>query len=259
MLIFSLLAFAFGTIVGSFLNAVIYRLGREKSAFEGRSYCPNCKHTLSWRDLVPIFSFLVLSGRCRYCRKAISWQYPLVEIATGILFLIVVFFNFPNLLAIGYLLVIVSLLVVIFVYDLLHYIIPDNVVYPAIAFSTAWVILNVVFGTYTIGQGLDYLYSALGAAGFFLLIVLVSKGKWMGVGDIKLAFFMGLVLSLPGILVALFFAFFSGAIIGLGLIMAGKRGLKSEIPFGPFLVSGTFFALFFGEKIANWYLNFLAY
>lgn len=99
--------------------------------------------------------------------------------------------------------------------------------------------------------------AALGAAAFFLLIVLVSRGKWMGVGDIKLAFLMGLFLSFPNILVALFLAFFLGAIIGLGLIFSGRKTLKSEIPFGPFLITGTFIGLFCGGQIINWYLSFL--
>jgi len=101
----------------------------------------------------------------------------------------------------------------------------------------------------------DILMSAFGAAAFFLAIVLVSRGKWMGVGDIKLAFFMGLLLGWPNILTALFLAFFIGAIMGLGLILSGKKTLKSEVPFGPFLVAGTFLALFFSEKLIDLYLT----
>jgi len=96
----------------------------------------------------------------------------------------------------------------------------------------------------------------LGSTAFFLTIVLISRGKWMGIGDIKLAFLMGLILSFPNILVALFLAFFIGAIVGVALIISGKKTLKSEIPFGPFLISGTFLALFFGQKILDWHLSF---
>jgi leader peptidase (prepilin peptidase)/N-methyltransferase len=102
---------------------------------------------------------------------------------------------------------------------------------------------------------LNPLISALLASSFFLTIVLVSKGKWMGLGDVKLAFFMGLFLGWPNILVALFLAFFFGAIIGIGLIAFSKKTLKSEVPFGPFLIIGTFVVLFFGENLINWYLN----
>ena len=97
----------------------------------------------------------------------------------------------------------------------------------------------------------------MGAAGFFFLIWLISRGRWMGFGDVKLGFFMGLFLSWPNILVALFSAFFIGAIIGIGLIIAGKKTLKSQVPFGPFLVTGTFIALFWGQNLINWYINLL--
>ncbi len=266
--------FLFGLIIGSFLNCVIYRLrknGRgQSSAISGRSYCPHCKHTLSWKDLIPVLSFIILRGKCRYCHKRISWQYPLVETATGVLFLLIFNFqfsifnqfsnlNFQTILEPLFLLVISCFLIVIFVYDLKHYIIPDKVIYPAIGIAFIFVILNVVKDpASTMGFFAPLrmtMVSALGAAGFFLLIVLVSKGRWMGVGDIKMAFLMGLLLGWPNILVALFVAFILGAIIGLVLIIARKKTLKSEVPFGPFLVSGTFLALFWGEKVINWYLS----
>jgi len=100
------------------------------------------------------------------------------------------------------------------------------------------------------------LTAAFLASAFFLIIVILSRGKWMGIGDIKLAFLIGLILGWPKILPALFLAFLIGAIIGIGLIVAGKKTLKSEVPFGPFLVTGTFLALFWGEKLINYYLNF---
>jgi len=147
-------------------------------------------------------------------------------------------------------------LIIIFVYDLKHYIIPDGVIYPAILVSSIWYfVFGIFLNLYTKYEILNTIYSALGAALFFLMIVLVSRGKWMGVGDIKLAVLMGLLLGFPNILVALFLAFFIGAIIGVGLILAGKKTLKSEVPFGPFLVAGTFLALFWGQSILNWYLK----
>ena len=238
--------FFFGLIVGSFLNCVIYRLEEGKSFLKGRSFCPDCKHTLSWQDLIPLLSFLILKGKCRYCKKPISWQYPLVELATGILFILILNFSTrPG----GVILFVVScFLIVIFVYDLKHYIIPDKIIYPAIAIA---LIFNFQFSIFNYS-----IFSAFGAAAFFLAIVLVSRGKWMGVGDIKLAFLMGLILGFPNILAALFLAFLIGAIIGVGLIVSQKKTLKSEVPFGPFLVTGTFIALFWGENIINWYLNF---
>ncbi len=269
-LFYLIIIFIFGTIVGSFLNCVIYRLEQGQSFLKGRSYCPHCKHTLSWQDLIPVLSFLFLKGKCRYCKKPISWQYPLVEIFTGIIFLLIFLFSIqlPSLSGgeeeiylfafdFLYYLIISCFLIIIFVYDLKHYIIPDSVIYPAIIVSGIWYFVSGIFlNLYTKYEILNTIYSAFGAAAFFLLIVLISRGKWMGVGDIKLAFLMGLILSWPNILVALFLAFFIGAVIGIGLIVAGRKKLSSEVPFGPFLVTGTFLAILWGGEIVNWYLTF---
>ena len=237
-------------MVGSFLNCVIYRLEKEESFLKGRSYCPRCKHKLGLLDLIPVLSFMWLRGRCRYCHEKISVQYPLVEIATGLLFLLTY-----KLQPTTYNFIIVPFMVAIFVYDLKHYIIPDKVIYPAIAVALACSTLKVAPLTFNVEHAVEYALSAFGAAAFFLAIVLISRGKWMGVGDIKLAFLMGLILGYPNILVALFLAFLIGAIIGVGLMVFGKKTIKSEVPFGPFLVAGTFIALFFGKEIINWYVQ----
>lgn len=256
-----LFIFIFGTIFGSFLNCVIYRLavpekrispngaGREtgNSFLKGRSFCPHCKHILSWQDLIPIFSFLFLKGKCRYCKKLVSLQYPLVEIFTGFLFLLIFQYTKYQIPYTIYELIIACFLIIIFVYDLKHYIIPDRVIYPAIAISGIWCLF--------FNPALITLYSAFGAAAFFLAIVLITRGKGMGVGDIKLAFLMGLFLGWPNILIALFLAFFIGAAIGIILIISNRKTMKSEIPFGPFLVLGTFLALFFGENLIDWYFS----
>jgi len=248
--IFYPIIFIFGLVVGSFLNCVIYRLALPR----GRSYCPYCKHILSWQDLIPVLSFLILKGKCRYCQKKISFQYPLVEIVTGLLFVLIFWhLGFGFDLAFGIWILISCFLIIIFVYDLKHFIIPDKIIYPAIA---------VVF-IYNVLQGPALLMrsglAAILAAGFFLSIVLVSRGRWMGLGDVKLAFLMGLFLGFPNILIALFFAFLIGAIIGVGLILAKRKTLRSEVPFGPFLVTGTFVALFWGERIVQWYLDLFLY
>jgi prepilin signal peptidase PulO-like enzyme (type II secretory pathway) len=248
-----------GLIIGSFLNSIIYRLERSDSGqsfLKGRSFCPHCKHQLSWRDLIPIFSFLILNGKCLYCSKKISWQYPLVELATGLLFVSVYYFLRSDLQwRLDFLIfdfIISSFLIIVFVYDLKYYIIPDKVIYPAIGVALIFDFLK----SDILGIS-GFLLSAFCAAAFFFLIVLISRGKGMGVGDIKLAFLMGLFLGWPNIVVALFSAIVLGAIIGIGLIISGKKTLKSEVPFGPFLVAGTFLALFWGEKIINFYLNLL--
>jgi len=260
-----ILIFIFGLIVGSFLNSIIYRLQTGESFLFKRSFCPHCKHRLGWQDLIPLLSFLILRGKCRYCSQKISLEYPLVELATGIIFLSIFNFQFhytsPSILLPSagpfiYNLLIACFLIIIFVYDLKHYIIPDKIIYPAIGIALLYNIFYSYFVLHSTYYILYSIYPAIGAAAFFLAIVLVSRGKWMGVGDIKLAFFIGLFLGWPNILVALFLAFFIGAIIGVGLIATGKKTLKSEVPFGPFLVTGTFMAMFWGQNIINWYLNF---
>lgn len=274
--------FLTGLAVGSFLNSVIYRLKTGEGFFFPpkspqkflrnlgeltgleRSYCPHCKHALTWQDLIPLLSFLTLKGKCRYCQGKISWQYPLIEISTALIFLLIFNSQFQisdqfsifNFLILIYYWIIASFLIIIFVYDLKHFIIPDKIIYPAILVSGIWYLVSgIFFNLYTKYEILNVIFSALGAAAFFLAIVLISRGRWMGLGDPKLAFFMGLFLGFPNILVALFFSFLIGAIIGIGLIVFRKKALKSEVPFGPFLVTGTLIAFFWGETIISWYLN----
>jgi leader peptidase (prepilin peptidase) / N-methyltransferase len=247
--------FIFGLIIGSFLNCVIFRLEKEESFLKGRSYCPRCKKTLQAIDLIPILSFLILRGKCRYCHKKISKQYPLVELATAILFVLIfqyfgAGFNFAGLM---FSLAIFCFLIVIFVYDLKHFLIPDKIIYPAIALALVYHLFdfkNLLF---------SFLPSALGGFVFFLIIFLISRGKWLGFGDVKLVFLLGLFLGFPNFLVAFFLSFTIGAIIGIGLIVLERKKLKSEVPFAPFLVAGTLIAFFWGEKMLNWYLSLIVY
>jgi len=250
--------FFFGLAAGSFLNCLIHRLPSGEGFLISRSYCLYCKHKLVFTDLIPVLSFLILKGKCRYCQKIISWQYPLVELAAGILFLLPligrdsILTSWPDLF---FYWIFTSFLIIIFVYDLKHYIIPDKIIYPAIVLAFLYNIHQLSIDNQQLV--INNFLAALGAAAFFLIVFLASQGKWVGMGDAKLAFLMGLILGFPNILVALFLAFFLGAIIGIGLVISGKRTLKSEVPFGPFLVTGTFLALFFGKEIINWYLNLL--
>jgi len=243
-----------GVCVGSFLNCAIYRLETKKT-LKGRSFCPKCKKQLEWWDLVPVFSFLVLKGKCRNCKKKISWQYPIVETLTAVIFLLIFstqgelvsVWNFLNL---GFWFYVASVLIVIFVYDFKHYEIPDKVLFPAIA-------ITFLYDLFLTGNISNFLLAGLIGFVFFFSIFFVSKGNWMGFGDVKFAILMGLLLGVSNILLALFLAFFFGAIIGIILMMFEKKGFKSEIPFGPFLVFGTFLALFWGPEIINWYFNLI--
>lgn len=258
-----LFIFFLGLAAGSFINCVIYRLEIGQSFLRGRSYCPDCKHQLNWPDLIPVMSFFILRGKCRHCSRNISWQYPLVEISTGLIFISILNFQFPsfnefsifNFLNLIYYWIIFSFLIIIFIYDLKRYIIPDKVVYPAIGTAFLYQLLKTWgFGFLNL-VGIWDLWLGVLPSFLFLAIILVSRGKWMGLGDFKLAILMGLFLGFPKILVALFLAFFIGAIIGMGLIALGKKEMRSEVPFGPFLVSGAFLSLFFGDQLVSWYLN----
>ena len=253
--------FILGLIFGSLLNTIIYRLRTEEDFVSGRSACPSCGHSLSWDDLIPVFSFLILEGKCRYCKKPISWQYPLVELATGILFLAVfsqnvdlIFdFFFFGTLKIAYLFFAISCLVVIFVYDLKHYLIPNKVIYSLIGGTALWhLISSLFFQTYNLAELLGFVVAGFYSAAFFWIVHVMTRGKGMGMGDVKLGFFMGLFLGYPLILMALFLSFLIGSIVGLGLIVFGHKKFKSEIPLGPFLVSGTFLVMLFGQ----WFLDF---
>ncbi len=265
-----LIVFIFGICIGSFLNCVIYRLAKNESFLFSRSYCPKCGKTLAWYDLIPLLSFLLLRGKCRYCHQKISWQYPIIEALTGFLFLLIFYHQFGGnvsfqdivfslnwrvFLNIAYYLTLTCFFIVIAVYDLKHYSIPDKVVYPAISLVFLYQLFIPHFNVSALYLPL---LSALLASAFFFSLWGVSRGKWMGFGDVQLAFLLGLFLSFPGIIVALFSAIFIGAIIGLGLIAARQKTLKSEVPFGPFLVTGAFIALFWGENIIHYYIHFLS-
>ena len=241
--------FLLGLSIGSFINCLVYRLNYDLT-LKGRSFCPQCKHQLSWYDNVPLLSFILLKGHCRYCGKKISIHYPLVEIGTGILTVLIFFYSFdkyliPNTL---YLMLIGWALMAIFLSDLLYFTIPDEVVYSAIIISIIRLILTTHY---------SLLLSGLGAALFFLLLVLITKGRGMGMGDVKLGALMGLFLGYPGIVIALYLAFLTGALIGVTLILLGKKRLNAHIPFGPFLVGSTITILFYGEQIKSFIFSIL--
>ena len=252
--------FIFGLAIGSFLNVVICRLAAggspalslSKGLVFDRSRCPKCAHTLSWYELVPLVSFAIQRARCRACGEKISWQYPLVELATAFLFVFIYDFlpAYYHGWEVAYLFFVWASLLVLFVFDLKHYIIPNKVLYPLILVVAAHAFFGSGFMVtpYAIA-------SALGASGFFLVQYLVSRGRWIGFGDVKFGIFMGLFLGFPLILVAFFFSYFIGAAIGGVLLALHSKKLQSEIPFGPFLVLGTFIAYFYGSTIMQWYLN----
>jgi prepilin signal peptidase PulO-like enzyme (type II secretory pathway) len=266
LIMLDILFFIIGICVGSFLNVLIYRFeGEKRKSLSGRSFCPHCKEQIKGYDLVPVFSWLILRGKCRGCKKSISIQYPLVELVTGLVFVAMGYFflffdsgqaGMTELGVIDLLfwLFFASSLITIFVYDLKHQIIPDEVVYTALVVGLVYVVANTLLGG-NLPYLTDHLLSGLLVGGFFYALAAISDGKWMGGGDIKLVAFMGLVLGWQGLIVSLYTAFVLGALIGAFTLLSGKKKLGSKIPFGPFLVIGTFAGLLYGEKIISFYVN----
>ncbi len=241
-------SFIFGLVFGSFLNVVVYRLktpprrgGMTKDIIFGRSFCPECKNLLKWYDLIPIVSFIWLRKHCRYCQKKISWQYPIVELISGLLW-VLIFYKFGFSLITIYYLFIFSLFLVIVVYDFKWRIIPDKVVYPAIIIALIYNLFNALS-----------LFAALIAFLFFFMFFYFSKGRAMGLGDAKLAFLIGLFLSPLLAIAAFMLAFIIGAVFGIILIGLGKKSLKSQIAFGPFLVLGATIAFFLSDFIIKFF------
>lgn len=217
---------------------------------------------------MPVISFVLLRCKCRQCKKKISWQYPLVEISTGVLFALTGM-NVVNVSSVNtwilaaHMLVIFSFLVIIFVYDWLYMEISSIVLWAAIIWT---IFFNLFFDWMTQERGISHILNLLTYSGvlgacvgflFFYSLVAVSKEKWMGEGDAYLAILLGLFLGWPKILPAIIIAFLIGAAAGIVLIMTRKKHMKSQVPFAPFLVLGTIISAFFYKEIVSWYFGFL--
>ena len=252
--------FILGLCIGSFLNVLIYRLHRGEKFITGHSKCLFCGHKLYIKDLVPLFSYLLLKGRCRYCKKSFSRQYFLVEFFTGIIFSLIFlniipdknFINFENyeLFKIIFWWIIASFLIIIFVYDLKYYLILDKISIPAIFISF---IFNLLLGN----NLLNLLFAGILAGGFFLLQYFISKGKWVGGGDIRLGFLMGVILGFPTVLTALFIAYILGSIISIILLIGKQKRWSDKIPFGTFLSLATIITMLYGDVVVNWYFSLM--
>jgi leader peptidase (prepilin peptidase)/N-methyltransferase len=238
-----------GLIIGSFLNAVVYRLEAVESLLE-RSHCPHCKKKVRWFDNVPLFSFILLSAKCRDCGEKISWQYPVVELATGVVFALIgnYFFDildFSSLALTMYYLVVFSILMIIFVYDFKYMEIPMLVLWLGTGVSLAFFLFADWQNFQSAASILELrtisgIIGGLVAGGFFYALAAYSKETWMGYGDAYLGLLVGLVVGWPNILVALMLSFTIGALVSVGLIAVSKKTMKSQVPFAPFLITGTF-------------------
>lgn len=258
--------FAFGTIIGSFLNVVILRLPQEEK-LGGRSRCPHCHRMLGPLDLIPVLSFLFLGGKCRGCHKKISPRYFIIEVATGLLFVWAFMLLLPlsvlQIFILARYWLIIAVLIVVFMIDFEHYLILDSVL---VVGSLGLLLLMLPVGFLStrsfLGLGgflLPSLLSAVLCPLPFFLIWHFSGGKWMGFGDVKLAVFLGLALGWPLWPIGLLLGIFLGGLAGILLLLFSNSTLKSRVPFGTFLSIGALAAVFYGNWILHWYISLLGF
>lgn len=253
MTLFYAIIFVFGLCFGSFASVIIYRLRTGKGGIiTGRSACPKCKNELDIRDLIPLISYLVYRKKCRMCRRKISAIYPLLELTMGATFVITtVMIGIAQPWWLAYYLVVSFIFVLLSYYDILYQEVPDEISLPTIILVG---VVGHLAGVYTVGSlWIGFAIPVI----FFTVLFLGSQGRWLGGGDIRIGAIMGFLLGYPNILVGLFFAYFIGAVYStIGLSMK-KFNPKTTIPFGPFLFTGTYIAMFWGTDLVNWYMRFM--
>jgi len=245
-----------GLAVGSFLNVCIDRLPQNKSIAYPPSHCEACQHKLTAKDLIPVFSYLRLRGRCRYCQTSIPRKLMWVELATGVIFALL-YWHYGLSPELGVMAFYACLFIVIFVIDLEHSLILNKVVYPTMV--VALLLSLYPWPWFSESMGIRVAYAALGGAiGFvvFLLIALVSRGG-MGWGDVKLAALIGLATGFPLVFVAIIMAAILGGIVAVVLLATRRRGRREMIPFGPFLAVAAMVTLLWGSNILNWYVGLM--
>jgi prepilin signal peptidase PulO-like enzyme (type II secretory pathway) len=245
-----------GLVVGSFLNVCIDRLPQNKSIAYPPSHCEACQHKLAVKDLIPVFSYLRLRGRCRYCQASIPRKLMWVELATAVIFALL-YWHYGLSAELGVMAFYACLFIIIFVIDLEHSLILNKVVYPGMV--AALLLALYPWPWFSDSIGMRVAYAALGgAAGFaiFLLIAIVSRGG-MGWGDVKLAALIGLAIGFPLVFLAIIMAAILGGIVAVALMIAKKRTRRQTIPFGPFLALAAMVTLLWGSNILRWYLGLM--
>lgn len=262
----SIALFFMGAAVGSFLNVVIYRSLNDESWVTGRSRCDHCRKKIHWYDNIPLVSYVVLRAKCRFCKKPIALSHPVVEVLVGSLFVWwylfgTFFFNLTQqpfeILQPAFWLSVGVILIAIFVTDYLYYIIPDPFVLILLVLTFIYRISLVTFGIMQLNDLFLAIIGMLLSVSFIGSLWFFTKGKGMGFGDVKLMVPLSLLMGWPSTLVGLFLSFMLGGFLGGFLLLVKKRKLKQVIPFGPFLIMGTFISLIWGDQIINWYLSFL--
>lgn len=270
MIIFVVLTI-FGLVVGSFINALVWRLHKQMSSkktsqdkalsiLSGRSMCVHCEQQLRPVDLIPVVSWLALKGKCRYCHKNISWQYPAVELLTAILF-VVSLVAWPGSLStpleyglLGLWLTGLPLAISLAIYDARWMILPNQLVYP---FGLVAIVFTVTsnFSAVTSHSVGSALIGSIGFGGFFYLLYQLSKGKWIGGGDVRLGFVLGLLLGWQKSILCLTLAAYLGTLVVGVLVLLKKYHRKLKLPFGPFLLIAAYCAMLWGQAVIDWYMR----
>lgn len=256
-----------GLCFGSFINAYVWRIHSKTekgklsklSVWHGRSMCPDCHHVLATYDLIPVISWLSLRGKCRYCHKSISPQYPLVELTTAVLFIISYIywpyqFNSEGVTLYIFWIVFLIGFIELFIYDLRWGLLPNRIVTPLIFLAVAQVSVQFIFFNAGFSLLIAVFWSLLVSSGLFYAIFTISDGKWIGGGDVKLAIILGILLAGPfKTVLMIFLASIIGTILTIILMSSKKIKRNSTIAFGPLLITATIICYLFGQNILNWY------
>ncbi len=247
-----------GAAIASFLGVIIDRSPLLLTPYSllhmGRSRCGHCKRQLLWWENIPVVSFILLRGKCRTCRAPIPYWLPLIEIAGAIGGVWLALWASQTITVITFITIIkfiggaavAAALIWIFFSDMVKGVVPD--------WAVVLGAVGAVLSNLSVLSDLRYLSSALAAAAFFWFLAAATRGRGMGTGDVTLAFFLGLWLGWPKILIAIWLAFLLGAAAAIGLIAARRKKFGQTVPFGPFLITGAIFAYFYGEKMLSWFL-----
>jgi leader peptidase (prepilin peptidase)/N-methyltransferase len=279
MLMIVVILLVYGICLGSFVNALVWRIHAQStesgkknpnkkrlqrlSISKGRSMCPDCSHELGSKDLIPVLSWVSLGGKCRYCSKPISAQYPLVELTTAVLFLIsYIYWPQPlHGLQIAIFVLWLALLtgfMALVVYDLRWMLLPNRLVFPLTALAFVQAVLRIAASSHHVHALIQTLLSVVIGGGLFYVLFQISAGKWIGGGDVKLGWLLGLSIGTPsGSLLFIFLAALLGCAVSVPLMVTGRLKKSTIIPFGPFLIAGTIITQLFGASITQWYSHHL--
>lgn len=253
MNIFYIFSLVVGLAFGSFASVIIHRLHtKQKGILTGRSQCPKCANKLMSRDLIPVLSFVLNKFKCRFCKEPIAYRYPVLEITMGLSFMLTTHLvGLENPYWLAYYLLLTFIFVLISFYDIFFQEIPDEISLPTILLTG----IVSYFGMLHTGKSLFIAFAI--PVLFFGILFLGSRGRWLGGGDVRLGAIMGFALGWPNILTGLFLAYLMGSIYSLIGLATKQLSRRSPIPFGPFLLSGTYITIFWGEPLLNWYLNLI--